>query len=86
MLTTLYPESTEILRAAIQAYDSLPFCRDFIIEPPVACVSNNCTIYGPSFLPVVIEDTISGADYILSTTQVVTTIGSSLWEFIGECK
>ena len=60
-------------------------CRDFIIEPAVDCVSNNCTINGPSFLPVVIDDTISGADYIL-VTQTVTTIGSSVWDFIGECK
>ena len=86
MLTTLNPESTEILRTAIQSYDKLPFCRNFIVEPAVDCVSNNCTINGPSFLPVVIDDTISGADYILNVTQTVTTIGSSVWDFIGECK
>ena len=66
-------------------YGRLPYCRDFImVEPPITCVSNNCTINGPPFLYVVVDDTVSGAEYVLSVAETVTTIGSSVWDFIGE--
>ena len=47
------------------------------------CILNEC-ITSQTYRPSVTQGVLEGADYILNTTETVATIGTSLWDFIGE--